>query len=92
MAVAALHAEATTEQRFDRQLARISFPPAITAIARALILANRSRIWLTRQQARSNSLAELRSFTSLHKAADAAVEIQVKAIRKALGLPPPSSS
>ncbi|HLQ57032.1 MAG TPA: hypothetical protein VK162_22520 [Streptosporangiaceae bacterium] len=91
-AVAALRSEASTERRFDRQLARIRFPAAITAIARALILANRSRIRLTRREAQSASLAELRSFTSRHKAADAAVEIPVKAIRKALGLPPPSNS
>jgi hypothetical protein len=87
-----LRAEAATELHFDRQLSRIPFPAAIAAIASGLIRANQSRIALTRREARSGSLAELRSFTSTHKAADAAVEVQVRAIRKALSLPPPSTS
>jgi hypothetical protein len=91
-AAADLRAEAATERHFDRQLARIRFPAAIEAIARALIRANRSRIALTHREARSASLAELKTFTRRHKAADAAVEIPVKALRKALGLPPPETS
>jgi hypothetical protein len=91
-ASADLRAEAATERHFDRQLARIRFPAAITAIASALIRANRSRIALTLREAGSASLARLRSFTGRHKAADAAVEVQVRVIRKALGLPPPSTS
>jgi len=91
-AAADLRAEAATERHFDRQLARIHFPPAIARMARALIRANRSRIWLTRREARSPSLAKLKTFTGRHMAADAAVETWVKAIRKALGLPPPSTS
>jgi hypothetical protein len=87
-----LRAEAATELHFDRQLSRIPFPAAIAAIARALIRANQRRIALTRREARSASLAGLRSFTSTHKAADAAVEVQARAIRKALSLPPPSAS
>jgi hypothetical protein len=91
-ATADLRAQAATERHFDRQLARIHFPPAIARMARALIRANRSRISLTRREARSPSLAKLKTFTGRHKAADAAVETWVKAIRKALGLPPPSTS
>ena len=91
-AAANLRAEAATELHFDRQLSRIPFPAAIAAIARALIRANQSRIALTRREARSASLARLRSFASTHKAADAAVEVQARAIRKALSLPPPSTS
>lgn len=87
-----LRAEAATELHFDRQLSRIPFPAAIAAIARALIRANQGRIALTRREARSASLAGLRSFASTHKAADAAVEVQARAIRKALSLPPPSTS
>ena len=87
-----LRAEAATERHFDRQLSRIPFPAAIAAIARALIRANQSRIALTRREARSASLARLRSFASTHKAADAAVEVQARDIRKALSLPPPSTS
>ena len=91
-ATADLRAQAATERHFDRQLARMHFPPAIARMARALIRANRSRIWLTRREAQSSSLAKLKTFTGRHKAADAAVETWVKAIRQALGLPPPSTS
>src|SRR6266568_984297 len=90
-AVADLRAQAATERHFDRRLGRIRFPAAIEAIARRLIRANRSRIALTRREARSASLAELSTFTRRHKAADAAVEVPVKALRKALGLPPPET-
>jgi hypothetical protein len=91
-ATADLRAEAATERHFDRQLARIPFPAAIESIVRALIRANRSRIALTRREARSSSLAKLNTFTRRHKAADAAVETPVKALRKALGMPPPETS
>ncbi len=91
-AVADLRAQAATERHFDRRLGRIRFPAAIEAIARRLIRANRSRIALTRREARSVSLAELSTFTRRHRAADAAVEVPVKALRKALGLPPPETS
>jgi hypothetical protein len=91
-AAADLRAEAATERHFDTQLGRIRFPAVIEAIARRLIRANRSRIALTRREARSASLAELSTFTRRHKAADAAVEVPVKALRKALGLPPPETS
>jgi hypothetical protein len=87
-----LRAEAATELHFDRQLSRIPFPAPIAAIARALIRTNQGRIALTRREARSASLAGLRSFASTHKAADAAVEVRARAIRKALSLPPPSTS
>src|SRR6266571_2604682 len=82
-----LRAQAATERWFDRQLARIRFPAEIEAMARELIRANRHRIALTRREARSASLAGLRAFTRRHRAADAAVEVPVRALRKALGLP-----
>lgn len=91
-ATADLRAEVVTERRFDRQLAAIRFPPAIAATAAALIQANHARIRLTRQEARSASAAQLRAFKRRHAAADAAVEVQVKALRQALGLPPPATS
>jgi hypothetical protein len=91
-AEADLRAQAATEQRFDQQLGRIRFPPRIAAIARALIQANQIRIALTSEQARSVSVRRLQSFDRSHRAADAAVEVQVRAIRKALGLPPPETS
>src|SRR6266567_1041607 len=87
-----LRAQAVTERWFDRNLMRIPFPRQIAADARALVRANQSRVALTELQARSTSIASLRSFTRQHKAADAAVEVQVKIIRRELGLPPPSTS
>jgi hypothetical protein len=87
-----LRAQAATERWFDRRLQRITFPPRIAAVARALVRANQRRVRLTELQARSSSIAKLLSFTSRHKAADAAVEAQVRVIRKALGLPPPAAS
>jgi hypothetical protein len=91
-AEAELRAEVATEQQFDRQLSRMPFPLPVAATAHALIGANQIRIGLTSQQARSSSIAQLRSFDRRHHAADAAVEVQVRAIRQALGLPPPKTS
>jgi hypothetical protein len=92
MAESDLRAEAGTEQRFDRLLSQIRFPPQIATTARALIQANNHRIALTLRQARSSSVTTLLSFDHRHRAADAAVEAQVKVIRRDLGLPPPSDS
>jgi len=47
---------------------------------------------LTVQQAASTSLTGLASFTARHRAADAAVEAQVRILRRALHLPPPANS
>jgi hypothetical protein len=87
-----LRGEAATEHRFDAQLLEIRFPPWIALTARALVRQNQLRITLTQDQARSASLAALRSFDRRHAAADAAVETQVRLIRVFLGLPPPSTS
>jgi hypothetical protein len=92
VAEAGLRAEAATERRFDRQLAGIPFPPRVMPAVRALLRANRGRAGLTDRQARSATLAGLRSFAARHRAADAAVETQVRIIRRELGLPPPASS
>ncbi len=91
-AEAALRFEAATERLFDRQLAAITFPPAIAATASALIRVNEIRARMTERQARARSIPTLLSFDAGHKMADAQVEAQVKVIRAQLGLPPPSSS
>jgi hypothetical protein len=91
-AEADLRAEAATEQRFDRLLSKIPFPPRIAVTARALVQANQRRAALAGRQARSSSVSGLLSFARRHQAADAAVEAQVKIIRRALGLPPPHAS
>lgn len=87
-----LRSEVATETSFDAQLARIPFPRSAASIVRALILANEHRGALTARQARSTSLAQLRSFDTRHRATDAAVEVQVRLLRKALHLPPPTTS
>ena len=91
-AKADLRSEVATETSFDEQLAQIPFPPSIASIVRALILANEQRGTLTARQARSTSLAHLRSFDTRHRAKDAAVEVQVRLLRRALHLPPPATS
>ena len=91
-AQADLRSEVATETSFDEQLAQIPFPLGIASIVRALILANEQRGTLTARQARSTSLAQLRSFDARHRAKDAAVEVQVRLLRRALHLPPPATS
>ena len=91
-AAADLRSEVGTERRFDRQLLRLPFPSSLAPAARALVRANQSRIELTTRQARATSLGQLRALDHQHKAADAAVETQVRVIRSFLRLPPPATS
>jgi hypothetical protein len=91
-AESALRAEAATERRFDQLLLRINFPQGIGATARALVAVNQRRVALTELQAQSVSTAELLSFASRHKSADAGIEAEVRIIRSQLGLPPPENS
>jgi hypothetical protein len=83
----ALMAEVTSEHAFDANLARITLPPAIAAIARALIRANEARATLTAKQAGSTSLTQLRSFNRRVDVASAAVQKEMKLIRAALESP-----
>jgi len=91
-AESALRAQAATERWFDAKLMKIPFPGHIAAVARALVRQNQRRATLTDIQARARSVATLLSFTAMHKSADAAVEVQVRLIRRLLGLQPPSTS
>ena len=91
-AQAALLGEANTESHFDQQVAKIPFPPKIEEAVQAMLVANERRIKLTRYQAESASLAQLRSFTDTRNADNAAVEAQTRVIREELGLPPPETS
>jgi len=92
VAESALRAEAATERQFDQLLLRIPFPAAIAATAHDLVRVNQDRIGLTERQAQVATIASLLSFTIAHKAADAVVEVQVRIIRRELGLPPPENS
>lgn len=86
-----LRKEAATELAFDEDLLRIAFPVRIAATATALVAANNQRIALIRRQARAATIADLVALDKGHKAADAAVEVQVRQIREELGLPPPDT-
>lgn len=86
-AQSALTAEVTSEHTFDTSLVGVTFPPAVAAIAKALIRANEARATLTAKQAQSTSLAQLRSFNRRVVLAGVAVEKDVKLIRKALASP-----
>jgi hypothetical protein len=91
-AESALRAQALTERQFDRNLAKIGFPPSIAATARALIGMNEIRASMAEREAAAGSIPELLSFGRQHKMADAQVEAQVRVLRAQLGLPPPATS
>jgi len=86
----ALTAEVMSEHAFDTNLAAITFPPAMAPIAKALVQANQARAKLTAEQAQSSSLTQLRSFNHQVQLASAAVQTEMKFIRKALDSPPPA--
>jgi hypothetical protein len=87
-----LRGEVATEQWFDQRLLKIDFPASIATVAWELVQLNSQRIYLTEEQALAGSTAGLLAFNSRHRAADAAVEVQVRLIREDLGLPPPDNS
>jgi hypothetical protein len=90
-AEAALKAEVTSATGLDASLARFPFPPAVAARARALIRAIHVRVTLTAEQARSSSLARMRSFDRRADVASAAIETDFPLVLKALESPPTSS-
>jgi hypothetical protein len=83
-AEAALTAEVTSENALDTSLARFPFPPAVAPTVKALIQADQARAKLTAEQARSSSLTQVRSFNDRVKVASAAVQTEMKLVRKAL--------
>lgn len=86
-AEAALSAEATTQHTFDTSLAAVTFPPAITPIARALIRAGQARVVLLDEQVKASSLTRLRSFDQRDQAATAAVGKEMALLRAAIAAP-----
>jgi hypothetical protein len=90
-AEAALTAEVTTEHAFDSSLAGMTFPPAITPMANALLQADQALAKLTAEQAEASSLSRLRSFNHRVKAASAVVQTDMNVIHKALDSPLPVS-
>lgn len=84
----ALTAEVATEHALDTNLAGIDFPPAIAPMVKALIRADQARVNLIAKQARSSSLRQMWSFDRRIKAANAAVQAEMKLISRALDLAP----
>jgi hypothetical protein len=82
--------EAKTEASFDNLLGEVAFPGAAATAADALLKADQAREKLIKLQAQAPTFRVLGSFAARVQAADAAVEVQVKLIRQALGLPAPS--
>lgn len=68
--------------------AAILLTPQTTVMADALMRDNQALAKLTAEQAKSTTLAQLRSFNHRIDAANAAVLAEIKAIQKALEVPP----
>jgi hypothetical protein len=67
--------------------AAVTFTPQMTVIAGALVQANQAFAKLLAEQARSSSLTQLRSFNPRADAASAAVQTEMKLLRKAVVAP-----
>jgi hypothetical protein len=91
-AEADLRDAAATERLFDRRLMQIVFPPETEQVARLLDQVNQARVALTTAAAASISLRQLHGYQRQLTAANKPVEQAVRAIRRQLGLPPPSTS
>jgi hypothetical protein len=83
-AKSALTAEVTTAKAFDTSLTQFPFPPAVARQANALIQAIDARIKLMAEQARSSSLAQLRSFNARIDASGAKIQTDMNLVQKAL--------
>lgn len=88
---AALTAEVAVENALGASLVRFPFPPAAVARARALIAANQTSARLAAQQARSSSLAQLRSFNEQVRVARGAVRVEINLVGRTLNVPPTAS-
>jgi hypothetical protein len=71
-------------------MAAVTFTPRITVIVDALIQANQALAKLTAEQARSSTLTQLRSFNHRVQVASAAVQTEMKLVRKAVDAPLPA--
>jgi hypothetical protein len=86
-AEAALRAEVTTENLFDKSLAKFPFPPSVAPKVKTLIQAIEAQAKLTAAQAQSSSAAQMRSFNGRVKVASAAVRTDLTLVRKTLEKP-----
>jgi len=79
-----------TSTSFDASIIAVKLPHAASDAAARLVNADLARIKLFRQQEKSTTLRQLRSFNRRDQAANAAVAAQAQQTRAALGLPPTS--
>jgi hypothetical protein len=92
-ALADLRDASVTERLFDQRLDAIVFPSTIESIAKSVYTSNQARAELTYEAATSSSsLHQLRRYEKQISISNGKVEQQVRAIRSALGLPPPDTS
>jgi hypothetical protein len=87
VAEAGLRAEVTTERLFASSLAKFPFPPSVAPKAMLLIRAIQAQAKLTADQARSSSLAQMRSFNGRVSAAGGVVRADLTLVRKTLAKP-----
>jgi hypothetical protein len=83
-AVAALEAAVTSENGFDKSLAKFPFPPSVAPIAKVLMRDIAAQAKLTAEQARSSSLVQIRSFNGRVSAASATVRTELALVHKTL--------
>jgi len=83
-AKSALTAEVATAKALDTSLAQFPFPPVVAPSAKTLMQAIQARITLTEEQARSTSLAQLRSFNARIDASGAKIQTDMDLVHKAL--------
>jgi hypothetical protein len=87
----ALTAQVTTAKAFGTSLRQFPFPPAVAPQAAALIQAIDARVKLIDEQARSSSLAQLRSFNAKIDASGAKIQADMNLVHKALYTRPTAS-
>jgi hypothetical protein len=80
----ALTAQVTSAKAFAASLARFPFPPAVAPQAKTLIQAIDARVKLITEQARSSSLAQLRSFNAPIDATGVKIQTDMNLVHKAL--------
>jgi hypothetical protein len=87
-AQAALTAAASSEAQLDASLAKFPFPPAVASVGKTLVRDTHALAMLTAEQARSTSLAQMRSFNRRVQAASAVVQAELRLMAKALDVRP----
>jgi len=88
---ALLRTIAMTERAFDRDLFALKLPARFGGTARALVHANEARADLTELAMSATTVASLDTYEVGMDAMNPPVEVQVRALRSALGLPPPDT-